>query len=159
MKLEYQGVRFTESLPRINETRLRKVERQFEARFPEEYRAFLLAVNGGIPSPLEFNMAEPGRPGERVCVDFFYGIGRTETPFDLAYQQLDILERTDTLPDGFVVIGHDPGSAPFFIGTEGDTAGVIYFYDPSGFLDPEGQPRLYVAARSFSDLLRRMAAG
>lgn len=58
-------------------------------------RAFLLAVNGGIPTPLEFDMAEPGRPGERICVDIFYGIGRAREQLNLQHEQLEIIERPD----------------------------------------------------------------
>jgi hypothetical protein len=159
MSRQYQGVQFADSFSRVTPAAIRKLERQLDTELPDDYRAFLQEVNGGIPTPLEFEMAEPARPGERICIDFFYGIGRTRDRNDLAYQQLEIIERTDELPDGFVTIGIDPGAAPYFISTEGETAGVIYFYDPSGFLDPGKAPKLYVAARSFSDLLRRLAAG
>ncbi len=155
----YQGVQFADSLSLVTAAMIRKTEKQLGVVFPDDYRAFLKAINGGIPSPSEFAMAKPGRPGERIVIDFLYGVGYDRERYDLLHEQEQIAERTDSLPDGFVTIGHDPGAAPYFIGTKGETAGAISFYDPDGFLDPKKESKLYVAARSFSDLLRRLAAG
>jgi len=154
----YQGVEFAESLPRVTAAAIRKVEKELGVVFPDDYRAFLRTINGGIPTPSEFALAEPGRPGERACIDFLYGIGADREERDLLYEQERIVERTDKLPDGFVTIAFDPGAAPYFIGTKGKKSGAIYFYDPSGFLDPGKSPKLYVAAKSFTDLLKRMCA-
>jgi hypothetical protein len=159
MTHQYQGVQFDKSLPRATAAAIRKAEKQLGVVFPDDYRAFLRTINGGVPTPLEFAMAEPGRPGERICIDFFYGIGATRERNDLLYAQQQIIGSTDTLPEGFVTIGFDPGAAPYFISTTGKRVGAIYFYDPSGFLDPGKSPKLYVAASSFSDLLDRLAAG
>jgi hypothetical protein len=159
MPRDYQGVRFTRSLPRVTAPAVRKAQERLGVAFPDDYRAFLRAVNGGVPTPGEFAMAEPGRPGERICIDFFFGVGATRKQNDLLYEQAEIGHRVDSLPEGFVTIGFDPGSAPYFIGTTGTRSGAIYFYDPDGFLDPGRAPRLYVAADSFSDLLARLAAG
>ena len=158
MGTQYQGVQFTESLPRPTAAAIRKAEKQLKVVFPDDYRAFLLAVNGGIPAPSEFAMAEPGRPSERICIDFLYGLGTEREENDILYQQEEIIDRTDELPLGFVTIGFDPGAAPYFISTQGKTAGGIYFYDPSGFLDTRKKPKMYVAANSFEDLLSRLAA-
>lgn len=159
MPRHYQGVDFTGSLRRVTAAAIRKVEKELGVAFPDDYRAFLLAVNGGVPTPHEFDMARPGRPGERICVDFFYGVAATRRRNDLLYEQQEIIGRTDTLPKGFVTIGFDPGAAPYCISTTGKKSGAIYFYDPDGFLDPGKSPKLYLAARNFSDLLERLAAG
>jgi len=159
MSQQYHDVQFSKSLSLPTAAVLRKFERQLAATLPDDYRAFFQKVNGGIPTPSEFALADPGYPGGRACIDVFYGIGSAPGRLDLAYEQLKIIERTDELPDGFLVIGHDPGGAPYFVCTEGETAGMIYFYDPSGFLAPGELPRLYVAARSFTDLFHRLAAG
>src|SRR5262245_25753204 len=136
MTRRYQGVDFAESLPRVTAAAIRKAEKQLGVAFPDDYRAFLRAINGGIPTPFEFAMAEPGRPGERICIDFFYGVAATREQNELVYEQQQIIERTDSLPEGFVTIAYDPGSAPYFISTTGKKSGAVYFFDPSGFLDP-----------------------
>lgn len=152
----YQGVRFARSLPLVTAAAIREAEEQLGVSFPDDYRAFLEAVNGGVPAPSEFAMAVPG---QRACLDFLYGVGTPRGQRDLRFQQKRIVERTDSLPTGFVAIGFDPGAAPYFVGTAGTTAGAIYFFDPDGFLDPGRSPKLYTAAASFSDLLARLAAG
>jgi hypothetical protein len=43
--------RITESAPRISETQLREVEQRLAIVLPDDYRAFLLAYNGGRPMP------------------------------------------------------------------------------------------------------------
>jgi hypothetical protein len=159
MPRHYQGVYFTRSFRRVSAATIRKVEQELGVVFPNDYRAFLLAINGGVPTPSQFQMAKPGRRGEQICIDFFYGVGATRRRLELLYQQKQIIGRTDTMPEGFVTIGFDPGAAPYFISTTGKRAGAIYFYDPSGFLDPGKSPKLYVAAKCFSDLLKRLAAG
>jgi hypothetical protein len=159
MPQQYRGVRFTRSLPRVAPAAIRATEAELGVAFPDDYRAFLRAVNGGVPTPGEFTMARPARPGERIVIDFLYGVRTTRRRHDLVREQRDIISRTDSLPTGFVVIGFDPGSAPYFLGTTGKRAGGVFFYDPDGFLDPGGSPKLYLAARSFADLLDRLAAG
>jgi hypothetical protein len=156
---QYQGVQFAGSFPRVTAAAIRKTEKELVVVFPDDYRAFLRAVNGGVPTPGEFAMAEPGRPGERIVIDFCYGLSATRRANDLLHQQDVIRGRTDSLPEGLVTIGIDPGAAPYFISTTGKRVGAIYFFDPSGFLDPGKSPKLYVAASSFSDLLERLAAG
>jgi hypothetical protein len=155
----YQGVTFTRALRPTTAAAVRAVEEELGVAFPDDYRAFLLAVNGGVPKPHEFEMAKPGRPGERIGIDFLYGVAAKRREGDLRYEHEQIIGRTDSLPRGFVVIGYDGGAAPYFVGTTGKTAGGIYFFDPNGFLDPGGSPRLYLAAKNFTDLLERMAAG
>ena len=159
MPRRYQGVNFTGSLRLVTEAALREVESELGVALPADYRAFLLAVNGGTPAPHEFVMAKPGRPGEQIGIDFFYGVAAKRRTYDLLYEQEKIVGRTDSLPKGFVVIGYDGGGAPYFISTTGKKAGGVYFFDPDGFLDPGGAPKLYLAAENFTDLLERMAAG
>jgi hypothetical protein len=160
MPQHHQGVRFTSSLGRATLAAIRKVEEELGVTFPDDYRAFLLAVNGGVPAPHQFKMAKSGRPGEEIGVDFFYGVAATRRrAHDLRREQEEIVSRTDSLPEGFITIGHDGGGAPYFISTTGKGAGGIYFFDPDGFLDPGGEPKLYLVARNFADLLARMAAG
>jgi hypothetical protein len=159
MPRTYQGVRFTRALPRVTAAAVRKAEEVLGVALPDDYRAFLRTVNGGIPTPGEFEMAEPERPGERICIDFFYGLRASRRENDLLYEQEELSDRVDCLPKGFVTIGFDPGSAPYFISTTGKRASAIYFFDPDGFLDSGRKPRLFVAADSFTDLLARLAAG
>ena len=159
MPRPYQGVTFAGSFPRATAAAVRRAENDLGVAFPDDYRAFLRAVNGGVPTPGEFAVAEPRRPGARLCVDVLYGVAAARGENDLAHEQRRIAGRVDALPDGFVAVGFDPGAAPYFLAATGPRAGAVYFYDPSGFLDPDGSPGLHVAAASFSDLLARLAAG
>ena len=155
----YQGVSFTHALRPTTPAAVYAVEEELGVTFPDEYRAFLLAVNGGVPKPHEFKMAKPGRPGEQIGIDFLYGVAAKQRENDLRYEQEQIVDRTDSLLRGFIVIGSDGGGAPYFISTTGKRTGGVYFFDPDGFLDPGGSPKLYLAAKNFTDLLERMAAG
>lgn len=159
MPRKYEGVTFTRSLRPVNSASVHTEERELAVVFSDDYRAFLLAVNGGVPTPSEFTLAEPGRPGERAGIDFLFGVAAKRQATDLRYEQEKLTRRVDSLPAGFVIIGHDGGGAPSFISTTGERAGGVYCFDPDGFLDLGGSPKLYLAARSFVDLLSRLADG
>ena len=155
MTHEFQGVRFTQSPPRATPAAIRKTEDRLGTAFPEDYRQFLESVNGGAPTPNELPLADSD---ERVCIDFLFGVRRKREANDLLYQQERIIERTGgVLPTGFVTIGIDPGAAPYFIGTQGLTAGKIYIYDADGFLDANRVPRLHLVANIFRELLAKLA--
>lgn len=75
----------------------------------------------------------------------------------LPAEQRSILDRTDgDLPDGFIVIGIDPGGAPFFLSTRGKAVGSVYIFDTDGFLDKDRTRRLHLVATSFTDLINRI---
>ena len=156
MNQVYQGVQFAESLTKVTAAVLRKTEKRLHVAFPEEYRDFLATVNSGIPTPSELVLAESA---EKVCLDFLYGISSSRESNDLDYEQQEILERTDgILPEGFIVIGIDPGGGTYFISTKGDKLGSIYIYDPDGFLDAAKIPRLHLVAHSFSEMLEKIVS-
>jgi hypothetical protein len=60
-----------------------------------------------------------------------YGILPKRTRGDVEYETEKMSEY---LPEGFIVIGHDPGGNGFLLATEGDNRGRVYFWDKGGLL-------------------------
>lgn len=157
MAKHFHGVAFENSFPAVNTKAIERTEKLLKTSLPEEYKEFLQTVNGGVPSPSEFALAESD---QRACIDFFYGVGAKRERLDLAYQQQQMIGRTGgDMPEGFVAIGFDPGNAPYFISTKGEKAGAVFIFDPDGFLDPGRKPKLHLVTHRFLDMLDRLAVG
>lgn len=157
MTAAWQAIRLDESFSRIDESALRAVEQRLQVSLPADYRDFLLQVNGGIPSVSEFDTS---LGNVRACIDCLYGVSARREKRDLESEQQQMQDRTGgSIPDGFITIGFDPGSAPFFIGTKGESRGKIYLYDQDGFMDANRQPKLHLVASSFTDLMERLRKG
>jgi SMI1 / KNR4 family (SUKH-1) len=111
------------------------LEARTSITLPADYRAFLLATNGGKPDPGDFFV--PCWGGEFSQVHRFFGI------HDGPSGNLEewIVRYRDRLPESFIPIGLDPGGNLLLIGVAHDFTGHVYFWDHEDELDDDGLSR------------------
>jgi hypothetical protein len=118
----------------LSETRLAAFEAELGIALPEEYRAFLLQHNGGVPSRVTFDV--PGEDGgERPFHCFFAvhdGPWDDSTPegsqgFPLQAALADF--RDETGRDDVLPVGKDWSGSYVCIGLAGDDRGRVLYYD------------------------------
>lgn len=123
--------------------------------FPADYKRFLLSTNGGTPTPHSLEIPETDHG---AYVAFLYAIKNEDAISDLQYELKDLSSRmTGKLPEGFIVIGHDPGDNKFLLGTRGEYQGQVWFWDIVGLMSTTSPTEnTYWLADSFSDFLNAL---
>jgi hypothetical protein len=86
-----------------------------------------------------------------------YAIKNEHAISDLIYEFEDIRSRMDgKLPDGFIVIGHDPGDSLFLLGTRGEHAGQVWYWDTARLMKTTSpSENTYWLADSFTNYFGR----
>lgn len=120
-----------------------RFERELEAALPDQYSAFLLESNGGIPDPALVDI--PGLRGSPTDVQVLFGLGRNEESSDLRWNRETF---SDRLPSRLLPIACDSGGNLFCISLSGADTGSVQFVDLE-------QPGLatYFVANSFRDFI------
>lgn len=147
-------MRIENSLPRLEETRLRQFEALIGAPLPADYRAFLLAHNGGKPNPSGFRFLKSDKTYSESSVAWLYGLqdgGEYFNSLELRYRGYK-----GRMPATILPIGSDQGGNQICISIT--DVGHIYFWDHEreADLDEEENPsydNLYFIADSFSKFL------
>jgi hypothetical protein len=103
-------------------TSIDAVEKRLGVIFPEDYRCFLLETIGGIPDPNCFTVPDRGD----ALVGILYGVRLDRTAGDLEYEQHEV-SCNNSLPEGMIAIGHDPGGNLLLMQTGASTGGHILF--------------------------------
>ncbi len=146
------AVTFTRSYPPVSEADVQRYEQRLGVTFPDDYRKFLLTTNGGIPTPHYLDVPDENHV---VWVGFLYAIKNEHDISDLVYELADLSSRmSGKLPDGFIVIGHDPGDSKFLLGTKGEHAGQVWFWDTARQMSTtSASENTYWLADSFTNFL------
>jgi hypothetical protein len=146
------AVTFTRSYPPVSEADVQQYEQRLGVTFPEDYRNFLLTTNGGIPMPFYLDVPDENHV---LRVDFLYAIKNEYDISDLVYELENLSSRmSGKLPDGFIVIGHDPGDGKFLLGTRGEHASQVWFWDTERWMSTtSASENTYWIADSFTDFL------
>jgi hypothetical protein len=118
-------VTFTDTYGSISDETILAFERQSGLALPQDYKDFLLQWNGGRPSQTIFNV--PKWDGKGSALHFLFGI-HSGKHNNLA-RWFD--ELRDRLPDGFLAIGVDMGANFVCLGTSGEFAGEVWYWDSS----------------------------
>jgi hypothetical protein len=149
--MEMSSVRFSESAPATNEPAVARLERALAVSFPEDYRAFLLTVNGGRPDPgcLRF---EFGGETDDFQVHFFFGVDDPETSCDLKWNA-DITRETHTAE--LLPIASDECGCRFYLTVRGPRVGEVLF----GGLPVDGVVTYGRLAGSFGAFLELLEDG
>jgi hypothetical protein len=125
-------------------------ERTIGVRLPEEYRAFLLASNGGVPATATFDF-EDAVSGRRDAssIQHFFGIHEGEIG-NLRAVTATYMER---LPHGLLPVARDDGGNLICLAIAGPRKGEVLFWDHDHEAE-EGEPPDYsnisVLAPSFT---------
>jgi len=148
------GVRFTGSGRQLSEDEIELLEDELERKLPNAYREFLLADNGGRPTPSMFSIpALPDRPLHDSSMHSFFGLFMADPSEELRYVAE---EYAAVLPSPLLPIGRDYGDNVVCLATIGTDEGSLYlweseFYEPA--LPPEDQTNLIWVAPSFEEFL------
>ena len=109
-----------------------KFEAKWKVMLPEDYKAFLLCSNGGVPIPNEIRV--PTWEHQGTVVDFFYGIH--DGPRFRLERAVDVY--ADRIPGDLIPIAADTFGNVLCIGWKGRRQGKIYFWDHEDELDENG---------------------
>lgn len=151
----------TDSAAAISDTDLAAVERRLGVKLPDDYRAFLLRHNGGVPRPDRFRLPrEAAEAGLEWCrVTWFYsvgggpGLGRQAVDLESLFQTM----HESGLPDRLVPIADVDDSlegGALSISVRGTDRGRVYYhYDLEGYDEERG----YAICKSFTAFLDRLA--
>ena len=145
------NIEIERSGPQLTESDVADFEETTERRIPEAYRAFLLAHNGGSPTPRNFTITREEQE-ESVAIKRLLGIGMAERTLDIAY----VLQAfSDRVPEAFFPIARDPGGNIVGIVDGGEGAGRVLYFDLDDESDEGETPleRMYLVAESFEEFI------
>lgn len=129
--IEYAYRRFaSERFPLPSEEDVAALEKKLEITLPEDYREFLLRLNGGFFEDPSIEPTEKGCPQESL--DALWGIGASHESAELG-DLGDIELFDDNFPPKILPIGDTPlGSLILLDTAPGDEKGMIYFKQAFG---------------------------
>lgn len=134
--------------------RVNAVEKETGVQFPEPYRRFLLAYNGGRPTPANFTAIEDGEI-VWMHIHFFFGIDDDVDACDLLWNYHTLKHR---LPRNVISIADDDVGNLFCLDLRVQGQGRVLFWD----YELEGMgPELAlktVVANSFEEWLDQLTA-
>lgn len=128
--------------PLLTPQRLAEVEAELGVTLPADYRAFLLAYNGGSPVPDTVDVEKA--PGTPTDVQTFFGIGRHIESSGLVWNKRVLIDR---IPEDCLPIACDSGGNLFCLAEGGH---VVYIDLDS----PE--PGKYLVAETFDAFLQKL---
>lgn len=137
----------------ITERDIREVEEELDVVFPDDYKAFLLKNNGGLPKDdiaVEFVETDPStnEKYQQGCDIQFFSELREVPEF---YENL-IGE--ELIPEKFISIACDSfGNEILLCADESEDYGKVYFGNHEMYHPETGQYVLSIIANSFSELL------
>lgn len=143
-----QEVKFSKTGIPLNENDILGFEEVLGCSLPDDYRVFLLSVNGGEqPKPETFFI----ETGEGTTLKSLYSL--KEGPSLLLEYQIGSFE--GTLSDSLLPIGLDICGNHILMNLKGADRGQIYFhYHDRGRINPDDDfEPVYFVARSFNDFL------
>lgn len=130
-------------LPR---SELAAVEQEIGALLPEQYVRFVLANNGGVPSP---NVVDVDNlPGSPTDVQEFFGFGLDAETSNATWYLGEVPER---IPSGLFPVACDSGGNLFCLVLSGDDAGQVVYLDLG--VEPSAQ---YLVSNDFDGFLARI---
>jgi ankyrin repeat protein len=154
-------ISISDSAEAVSDADLAAVERRLGVHFPDDYRAFLLRHNGGVPRPGRFRISrEAAEAGmEWGQVTRFYSVGTGAGP---GRQARDLentfrtLQEFSGLPDRLVPIAdvNDPlEGGTLWISVRGTDRGRVYYHPEFEAFDET----VYAVCKSFGAFLDRLA--
>ena len=151
INMEFRG-------PQVTEGDVRHLETQMDLQLPEDYRAFLLEVNGGRPSR---DHREIAWRRSSATVSSFYCLNHPDDMFNLL-RKMQTYAELQTLPSpDLVIIGHtDMG--PLALAIRGDHYGEVWVLDTHDSRPEGSNPRVLWhdrrdmtrVASTFADFIR-----
>ena len=138
--------------PKVSETAIATLEASLGSPLPSEYREFLIASNGGVPTPDTIDI--PGFPESPTDVQVLFGVGRSVESSCLEWNLRTLAERLD--PE-LMPIACDSGGNVFCLSLRSPNNGAVLYCDLQAvFADYGSKPQYYAVAPSFESFLRKL---
>jgi hypothetical protein len=140
--------------PALTEADLRAAEQQLRIELPSDYKAFLLANNGGRPTPNRFPVAN-NPSGSQGILDWLFGI-HAGRHYSLLHEAAVTKGR---VPAELLPIGEDPGGNLICLAISGPNRNKVFFWileDEADEDEPPTYSNVYFVANSFTDLLESL---
>jgi hypothetical protein len=137
--------------PALSENDLRAAEQQLRIELPRDYRAFLLAHNGGRPMPNRFPIIG-NRSGNQGILDWLFGL-HTDRHYNLLRTATAARGR---VPSDLLPIGEDPGGNLICLSISGPNRNKVFFWTLEDEVDEDEPPaysNVYFVANNFTELL------
>jgi hypothetical protein len=132
-----------------SEEGVRAIERRIRATLPEDYRKFLIEVNGGRPLPDVIDV--PGLPGSPTDIQYFFAVGPADEPRSIEW---NIEFARSRLHQPFLPIACDSGSGVFCLSLAAADFGSVYFWESRlGGSASVSPPPLFRVASDFTSML------
>jgi hypothetical protein len=133
-----------------SEKAVRKLEKDFRIKLPEDYRNFLIRDNGGGVDDAYIYVKELD---EYMLMGLLYGTG-VEGGFADIVKIND--EYYDDIPKNSLLIGEDEGGGFILLVADGENDG-IWYYDHTYFFEPSNDElNTYFICETFSDFLKML---
>jgi hypothetical protein len=128
----------SETGPRVGDADVRRFEEQLGHELPEDYRAFLLEINGGSTSSSHcvFRLRH-----DETVLNSLYSLNAADERDDLTTRQLYPRYPSNNLPKEALAIGYDDGGGRIVLPLAGPHRGEIWYLDTADMLDDEN-PRI-----------------
>ena len=141
-------IEFYDSGPPLSEHDLTLVEAATGRPLPQPYRDFLLAHNGGRPTPHIIDM--PETPFKGTALHTFYGIHPEDDNNDILMNQVSLegCKENQLLP-----IGYDAYGRALILVLAEDHYGEVYYFELTG-----EEPVPYFVANDFNEFLNKIRA-
>jgi cell wall assembly regulator SMI1 len=127
-------IAMTEMGPRVTPDDVRRYERELGQELPEDYRQFLVDVNGGQPA-LECSVFQLRK--DRSILNNLLSLNDPDEGNDLATVQRLSAYSGNELPKDALTIGYDAGGSRILLILAGPHRGQVWFLD-IGNLRPTG---------------------
>src|SRR5437588_871308 len=100
-------IKFDEQGKRLSEKVLKAFAKRLGAELPQDYKDFLLEVNGGTPADdLSFSFVEEGRQSETVLGQF-YTLAKDSDDLETLDEVLETFVNENRMPSWFLPIADD----------------------------------------------------
>jgi cell wall assembly regulator SMI1 len=134
---------------------IEKTEKELQFQFPNDYKAFLLELNGGR-RPLKNILRYEGVDGiiSETAIDSFFGVDCVEN-YSLK-NMYTFYTSASRIPPSALPIASDIAGNLLCMDFKGNHSGRIYFWDHELECDLNGYDNLSLVANSFSTLLTQI---
>lgn len=133
----------------INEVDINKFENEVGFKMPQDYRKFLLLINGGILQK-EYSQFKVKELNKNIFLDSLFGLNINDEVFNL---KLVNDEFKEDMLNNTIIIGDDTtGGFLILINNKG-----IYYWDHTNFFDETSDEKnIFFLSKSFDELINNL---